>query len=296
MEAVSTQNVEALYRAAVGPKKAAFYVPKFVGFDQPGAPRLSWNWPAFFVSFYWFLYRRMYATWAIYSLLIPIGIGIASGVLAGSLGGGAGDLFYLVVTLGYRFGLIPILANSFYHQAVKKRIEALREKVPETSAQLLVLDNTSPTNNIIWVIIPFVMIAILGILAAIAIPAYQTYTIRAQVSEAFVLSDRVKPAVVKYYRSDKSWPVGMQELHLAQPVSGRYVADVTVNHGTVSVTFGNQANSLIARHILSFRPLLTDTGAIIWTCGYTVGGENADNAVGPNLTDVKPQFLPGECR
>jgi hypothetical protein len=76
MEAVSTQDMEGLYRAAVGEKKADFYVPKFVRFDRPGASRLSWNWPAFFVSFYWFLYRRMYATWAIYSLLIPIGIGV----------------------------------------------------------------------------------------------------------------------------------------------------------------------------------------------------------------------------
>src|ERR1700736_5568240 len=64
MEAASTQDMEALYRSAVGAKKADFYVPKFVGFDQPGASRLSWNWPAFFFSFYWFLYRRMYATWA----------------------------------------------------------------------------------------------------------------------------------------------------------------------------------------------------------------------------------------
>jgi type IV pilus assembly protein PilA len=296
MEAVSTQDMEALYRAAIGPKKADFYVPKFIAFDAPGASKLSWNWPAFFFSFYWFLYRRMYATWAIYSLLIPIGIGVASAIFSGSVGGDAGDLFYSVVTLGYAFGVIPLLANSFYHRSVKKRIEALREKVPETGAQLLVLDNTPPTSNIIWVIIPFAMVAILGILAAIAIPAYQTYTIRAQVSEAFVLSDRVKSAVVEHYGSEKTWPMGIQELNLSQPMSGRYVADLSVDHGTVSVTFGNQANSLIARHILSFRPLLTATGAIMWTCGHAVGTENADSAVGPNLTDVKPQFLPSDCR
>jgi type IV pilus assembly protein PilA len=296
MEAGTTQDMEALYRTAVGPKKAAFYVPKFVAFDQPGASKLSWNWPAFFFSFYWFLYRRMYATWAVYSLLIPIGIGVASAILAASEGGDTGDLFYSVVTLGYSFGVIPMLANSFYHRSVKKRIEALREKVPETSAQLLVLDNTSPTSNIIWVIIPFVMIAIIGILAAIAIPAYQTYTIRAQVSEAFVLSDQIKPAVVKYYRSENSWPMGMQELHLSQPTAGRFVTDLSVDRGTISVTFGNQANPLIVGHILSFRPLMTDTGAITWMCGYWARGANADSEIGPNLTDVKRQFLPSECR
>jgi len=298
MEAVSTQDIEAVYRAAVGSKKAEFYVPKFVRFDQPRASKLSWNWPALFFSFYWFLYRRMYATWAIYSLLIPLGIGGVSATLAGSLGAGVGDWFYLVVTLGYRFGVIPVLANSFYHDAIRQRLEVLRRKVPETSAQLLVLDNTSPTNKIVWLLIPFVMIAVLGILAAIAIPAYQTYTIRAQVNEAFVLSDQVKSAVVKHYRSEKTWPMGIRELNLSQTMPGRFVTDLTVDRGTISVTFGNQANPLIAKHSLSFRPLLTGTGAIMWTCGYAnaEAEEDQDNPIGPGLTDIKPQFLPGECR
>jgi hypothetical protein len=209
MEAGSTRDMEVLYRAAVGAKKADFYVPQFVRFDQPGASRLSWNWPAVFVAFYWFLNRSMYAAWAIYSLLIPVGIGIVSAILGGVLGGGSGDLFYSVVSLGYYFGVIPALANSLYHRSVKQRIEALRQKVPETSGQLLVLNNTSPTSNIIWIIIPFVGIAVLGILAAIAIPAYQTYTIRAQVSEAFRSptgsSLRLRNTISQTSRGRTSW-------------------------------------------------------------------------------------------
>jgi Tfp pilus assembly major pilin PilA len=296
MEAVSTQDMEALYRAAVGPKKAGFYVPKFIAFDQAGPSKLSWNWPAFFVSFYWFLYRRMYGTWAIYSLLIPLGIGGVSVTLASSLGAGVGDWFYLIVTLGYRFGVIPLLANLLYHDAIKQRLEVLRRKVPETSSQLLVLDNTSPTSGIIWVIVPFVGVALLGILAAIAIPAYQTYTIRAQVNEGFLLTNQMKSAVVKKYVSTKSWPVSIEDLTLSQPMSGQYVAALAVDHGTISVTYGNRANSLIAGRVLSFRPSLTDTGAITWTCGHASQSENPDTEIGANLTDVKPQFLPAECR
>jgi hypothetical protein len=296
MEAASAQDVEALYRAAVGAKKADFYVPKFIRFDAPGASKLSWNWPAFFVAFYWFLYRRMYATWAIYCLLIPIGIGVASAILARFIGGRAGDLLYSAASLGYYFGVIPLLANSLYHRAITQRLEALRQKVPEIKSRLLVLDNTSPTSNIIWILIPFVMIAIIGILAAIAIPAYQTYTIRAQVSEALVLAEPVKLAVVDQYRSQNSWPSGLQALDLSQPVSGRYVTDLSVDEGTISVTFGKQANPLIAAHVLSFRPLLTGTGAIMWTCGYVTRTENPETEIGPNLTDVKPQFLPANSR
>jgi Tfp pilus assembly major pilin PilA len=298
MEAGSAQDAEALYRAAVGSKKADFYVPQFIRFDQAGASKLSWNWPAFFVSFYWFLYRRMYGTWGIYSLLIPLGIGGVSVTLASSLGAGVGDWFYLIVTLGYRFGVIPLLANLLYHDAIRKRLEVLRRKVPETSSQLLVLENTSPTNNIIWLIIPFMGIAVLGILAAIAIPAYQTYTIRAQISEGFILTNQIKSAVVKNYLTNKSWPVSIQELSLSQPMSGRYVSALAVDRGTISVTFGNQANALIAGHVLSFRPSLSDTGAILWTCGYAaaVGREDPANPAAPGLTNIKPQFLPGTCR
>jgi Pilin (bacterial filament)/Protein of unknown function (DUF2628) len=296
MDSLPAHDMEALYRAAVGAKKAEFYVPKFIRFDQPGASKLSWNWPAFFVSFYWFLYRRMYGTWAIYSLLIPIGIGVTSAILAGSVGGDAGDLFYSVASLGYYFGVIPALANSLYHQSIKKRVEALREKVPETRSQLLVLDNTSPTSAIIWVVCPFVGVALLGILAAIAIPAYQDYTIRAQVNEGFLLTGQLKSAVVKKYVTTKSWPVSIDDLTLSQPMSGQYVSTLAVDHGTISVTYGNHANSLLAGHLLSFRPSLTATGAIVWTCGHVIRTENTDTEFGPNLTDVKRQFLPAECR
>jgi len=47
---------------------------------------------------------------------------------------------------------------------------------------------------------------------------------------------------------------------------------------------------------VSFRPSLTDAGAIMWTCGRATLTENPDTEIGPNLTDVKPQFLPAECR
>jgi Tfp pilus assembly major pilin PilA len=294
MEAASTQDMEALYRAAVGAKKADFYVPKFIRFDQAGASKLSWNWSAFFVSFYWFLYRRMYGTWAIYSLLIPLGIGGVSATLASSLGAGVGNSFYLIVTLGYRFGVIPLLANLLYHDAIRQRLEVLRQKAPEASAQLVVLADTSPTSGV-W-IFPLVLVPLLGFFAAIAIPAYQDYTIRTQVNEGFLPTGQIESAVVKKYVSTKSWPLSVEELSLAQPRSGEYVAALAVDHGTISVTYGNRANALIAGHVLSFRPSLTDTGAIIWTCGHASRTGNPDTEVGPNLTDMKPQFLPPECR
>jgi type IV pilus assembly protein PilA len=295
MGSVSTQDVEALYRAAVGAEKADFYVPKFIQFDQPGASELSWNWPAFFVPFLWFLYRRMYATWAICSLAIPFAIGVATAFVAGLAGAKVGSLFYAVAGFGYYFAAIPAFANSLYHKEVKDRIDQLRERVPETNAQLLVLNNTSPTSNVVWIALAVVGFAFIGILAAIVIPAYQNYTIRAQVAETIPLAEPLKSAVVMHYRSDKSWPANIEELGFS-PATGRYVTHLNVDRGTINVTFGNRANPLIAGHTLSFRPAVADNGPVIWTCGYASSDGYEDSATGPNLTDVPRRFLLVACR
>lgn len=298
MDAALDHDMEALYRAAVGAKKADFYVPKFARFDEANASKLSWNWPAFFVSFYWFLYRRMYANWGIYCVLIPILLTIASAILETSLGQHPGGWIYCVVTLGYSFVILPVFANALYHRAIKKRIDTLRQKIQDPASQLLILDNSPHTSNVIVILVPFVGIAVLGILAAIAIPAYQSYTIRAQVSEGFVLTEQLKTAVVKSFQSNGVWPSSISALGLSQPMSGRYVADLAVDRGTISVTYGNQANSLIANHRLSFRPLLGDNGLVLWTCGYSSpnGSEDSANPPAPNLTDISFQFLPAACR
>jgi hypothetical protein len=180
MEVDSNASRDALYRAAVGAKKADFYVPKFVGFDAPGASQVSWNWPAFFVSFYWFLYRRMYGYWVIYCLLIPFVLLIAGGIAGAILGNKTGNLLYLVTIVAYRYGWVPMYANALYHRTIKKRIETLRLKIPDPATQLAVLDNSPHTSPVLLVAAPFVVLALAGILAAIAIPVYQNYTTRAR--------------------------------------------------------------------------------------------------------------------
>jgi len=108
-----------------------------------------------------------------------------------------------------------------------------------------------------------IVVAIIGILAAIAIPAYQDYTIRSQVTEGLNLASAVKTSVAEYYAQNGTWPVGLVALlrHLLyRRSSGKYVADVTVATGTITITYGGQANAnLIATPILSLRPRLSPT-------------------------------------
>src|SRR6202011_5685557 len=95
-----------------------------------------------------------------------------------------------------------------------------------------------------------IVVAIIGILAAIAIPAYQNYTIRAQVSEGATLADGVKIAMADYFANKGTWPTqivgaGATSLNFQGVVSGNYVASVATGAGTgdVNVTYGNRANT-----------------------------------------------------
>src|SRR5690625_1528500 len=89
-----------------------------------------------------------------------------------------------------------------------------------------------------------IVIAIIAILAAIAIPAYQNYVIRAQVSEGMTLSDGAKTAVAEYYTNHGTFPTSNASAGLspAADIKGKYVTQVDASGGgTIAATFGNQA-------------------------------------------------------
>ncbi len=90
-----------------------------------------------------------------------------------------------------------------------------------------------------------IVIAIIGILAAIAIPAYQNYTIRAQVTEGLTLADGWKTAISEYYANTGNWPT-QANLTGTQVSVGKYESGVTVTTGgTIVITYGGQANAKI---------------------------------------------------
>src|SRR5476649_1245503 len=89
-----------------------------------------------------------------------------------------------------------------------------------------------------------IVIAIIGILAAIAIPAYQNYTVRAQVTEGLNLADGWKTAVAEYYAQNGVMPTAANLTAAGLVAStGKYVTSVTSTLGAITVTYGNQANA-----------------------------------------------------
>jgi type IV pilus assembly protein PilA len=152
-----------------------------------------------------------------------------------------------------------------------------------------------------------IVVAIIGILAAIAIPAYQDYTIRSQVTEGLNLASAVKAAVAEFYAQNGSWPVGLTgnapALGYTNLPSGKYVASVNVATGTILIKYGNQANANIAgaQNELDLRPRLSPNNDVIWVCGKhstaTIAGIT-DPAVPAtaDATNILDKYLPANCR
>ncbi|HGH0265758.1 TPA: pilin [Neisseria meningitidis] len=96
-----------------------------------------------------------------------------------------------------------------------------------------------------------IVIAIVGILAAVALPAYQDYTARAQVSEAILLAEGQKSAVTEYYLNHGEWPGGNSDAGVATStdIKGKYVQSVEVKNGVV--TAANGTDKIDTKHLPS---------------------------------------------
>jgi type IV pilus assembly protein PilA len=115
-----------------------------------------------------------------------------------------------------------------------------------------------------------IVVAIIGILASLAVSAYQTYTIRAQIAEAINMGAGAKSPVVDAYIQDGAPPTdraaaGMSAI--ATDSRGLYVSQIEVNDGRVDVMMGNRAHADVFGDVVSFTPYLTPSGGVVWRCG-----------------------------
>ncbi|HGL4942041.1 TPA: pilin, partial [Neisseria gonorrhoeae] len=117
-----------------------------------------------------------------------------------------------------------------------------------------------------------IVIAIVGILAAVALPAYQDYTARAQVSEAILLAEGQKSAVTEYYLNHGTWPKDNTSAGVASAseIKGKYVQKVEVNNGVVTATMASSGvNNEIKGKKLSLWAR-RQNGSVKWFCGQPV--------------------------
>jgi type IV pilus assembly protein PilA len=156
-----------------------------------------------------------------------------------------------------------------------------------------------------------IVIAIIGILAAIALPAYQDYTIRAQVTEGLSLASGVETAMADYYAQygvfpaakvmTAAGPPAAGGLGFAAAPTGKYGSVDILGSGQIQMTYGDaapyQANAKINAAILSINAGVSANGDIVWVCGKATAPNNLQIAPQATTTTIaNSNWLPQSCK
>jgi type IV pilus assembly protein PilA len=148
-----------------------------------------------------------------------------------------------------------------------------------------------------------IVIAIIGILAAIAIPAYQNYVIRSQVTEGMSLAGNYQVSVAEFYQNNGAFPVGVTigtptatTIGMPGASVGKYVSAVSVDaNGNVFTTFsGSQVSAKLKADVLYFNVGTDTNGDVAWVCGLETAPTNV-TLVAAGTTTVPAQYLPSGC-
>jgi type IV pilus assembly protein PilA len=147
-----------------------------------------------------------------------------------------------------------------------------------------------------------IVVAIIGILAAIAIPAYQDYLIRSQVTEGLSLAGAAKAAVAETFSNTGTAPATRLDAGMtntAADTRGKYVSQVEVTNGVIIITYnGNETNARIRGNELRLTPYLTADNSVAWRCGSAVAPNNLTVTMGGVFANstVIDKYLPKACR
>lgn len=269
------------YKAIVGPKNQDYYLSQFARFDSNGKVSASWHWPAFFITFYWFLYRKMWLNALIYFFLpylvmIPLGI---AGAAAGNSADTVIGTCYVLILIAI-FLLPPMYANALYYKHCKKKITEASVSSQDVQRRPGELSGKGGTSNValIFVLI-FAFIAFIGILAAIAIPTYQDYTTKARMAGAIAHGSNAADSIANYYYQHQAIPSSLEQAGFATPIPPS-IRELSVNseNGTVIVTM---ASAPISGKTFLFVPSLDSNKKIVWTC---------------MSQEIQDKYLPQQCR
>lgn len=273
-----------LYAAAVGREKADYYLPKFARFAAGGGV-LSWHWPAFFVSLFWLMYRKMWL-WAALYFLVPIPVFMVLLMVSAV----TSYQVYLAGTLIYWaliFLVFPVFANRLYYGHVRRNVALAGRSIGDRTRAVSYLAGAGGTSAaavaVICGILAFMLLPVLGILAAIAIPAYQDYVMRARLSSAWTAARPAMTALEERIHSHSNLPESLAELAVAPDIAGEdWSARLAYSpaDGAIRLEFTEPADRLAGKTLL-LTPYLTADGAIVWRCSASA---------------IEPEQLPRDCR
>ena len=148
-----------------------------------------------------------------------------------------------------------------------------------------------------------IVVAIIGILAAIAIPAYQDYTVRAKVTEGLSLASSYKAQVAESFQSDGMTGIATLIAGLPAFVPTKYVSAMTVTGaGIITITYGPNPAAIVGSTLVltpSIAGVALVAGAagnIDWACASATGATATARGIAVNLGSLQNRYVPTECK
>ena len=270
-----------LYALVIGNSNQARYLDKFEQFDRDGKVSAGWHWPALFVTLYWLLYRKSWLNALLYAIVPGIAMSILA-LLTKPLGDIVSGLATIVGAVLFII-LPPMYADAAYYRLVKSRIASVMSTNKSPEVQRALLAAKGGTSVLAVVLVSLFIPMFIGILAAVSIPAYQDYTVRAKTAVALSEAKAVGGAVGEFYEINKRLPGTLLEAGVQPRAGDKYhFEEVQLNaaNGVLRVVMPQSAGGSVGGKYFELTPS-DDNGRVIWSC--TAG-------------TVPPKHLPLECR
>ena len=216
---------------------------------------------------------------ALVFFLLPIPLAIIEVILMPVSEGAAN-----IVTLGYLVAIfiaVPMYANAFYYRHINAKISKVKKQTNDEATRLRMLAEDGGTSGIIlFIILAFVVISILGILASIAIPSYHDYITRAKIHSGIAVAEKYKSNVDVYVVQNGSLPSTIDDIGgLEQSYYENLRSVSLLDDGIIKITFAGDL--VVDGKSLFYVPSLETEGEVVWQC---------------RSIDIDPGLLPVHCR
>ncbi len=254
---------EEAWAAVIGDANTHHYLTRFERLAHGDGG--GWHWPAFFVTWYWMLYRKMWVPALVY-FIAPYVFAVVFGVVAAGSPAVAGVL-YLAWAFAWLIGP-GMMANGWYYKHCMKKIRDVRARGGSKDQMLARMESAGGTSGVLVVILAFLgIIFVVGILAAVALPAYQTYTLKAKVADAIPVGVDVASAVGAQYAQTGQLPgssdLDSMVLHAAH--HSKYVTAVDLDGTTGKLNLHLELTPQVSGTIRMV-PSADNDRHLSWTC------------------------------
>ena len=216
--------------------------------------------------------------------------------------GRATGRYFAMILSGLILGIGYLMAGftqrrQALHDMIAGTLVVSRETSPEDVAAGLGAPRLS--GGALAVALLVALVPVSGILAAIAIPAYQDYLVRSQVAEGLASAAGYKAAVAEaLYAGTDASEIDNDLVRLPVEPEGKYVATIEVAGGAIQITYGGESNTRISGQTVTLVPGLSESGDVVWTCGRAEVQPGATALLDDHedYTSVEGKYLPSGCR